>query len=132
MAKIIRQDFTADDFKRIAEEFLFSDARVALPMEKLNAMKERLLKAGPSFQKTFHSYFEFTDNTRYDALCRKEESFIKKLQKYNEDLKGDEKKVFNLFWKHIAEMIESDHIELKDQYLKNSCNYFIYEINKLA
>lgn len=131
MAKIIREDFTPDDFKKIVEEFLFSDARISLPIEKLNALKERLLKAGPSFQKTFHAYFEFSDNTRYDRLCSREESFIKKLQKYNEDMAKDEMEVFNLFWRHIAEIIEADYFEWNDSYLKNSCNYFIHEISKL-
>lgn len=131
MAKIIRENFTAEDFKKIAEEFLFTDTRVSSSVEKLNAMKERLLKAAPSFQKTFHAYFEFADNTRYDRLCSREESFIKKLHQYNEDMKNDERKVFNLFWKHIAEMIEADCMELQVQYLTNSCNYFIWEISKL-
>ena len=131
MPKIIRENFTADDFKIIVEQFLFTDTRISLPIENLNALKERLLKAGLSFQKTFHAYFEFTDNTRYDRLCSREESFIKKLQKYNEDMTKDERSVFNLFWKHIADMIEADCTKANDQYLKNSCNYFIWEIGKL-
>lgn len=132
MPKIIREDFSVEDFKQIAENFLYSDARISLPMEKLNAMKERLFKAAPSFQKTFHSYFEYDDNTRYDALCRREESFIKKLEKYNADLQGEEKKVFNLFWNDIAEMVKSDCTELQVQYLTNSCNYFIWKVSQLA
>lgn len=132
MPKIIREDFSVEDFKLMAEEFLFSDTRVSLPLEKLNAMKERLFKAAPSFQKTFHSYFEYDDNTRYDALCRREESFIKKLEKYNADLQGDERKVFNLFWNDIAEMVKSDCVELQVQYLTNSCNFFIWKVSQLA
>lgn len=132
MANIIREDFTSDDFRKLVEEFLYTDTRISLPVEKLNALKERLLKAGSSFQKTFHAYFEFTDNTRYDRLCSREESFIKKLQKYNEDMMEDEKKVFNLFWKHIAEIIEADYLEWNDSYLKNSCNYFIHQVSKLS
>lgn len=130
MAKIIRDNFSAEDFRQLVEEFLFTDTRISLPVEKLNAMKDRLLKAGSSFQKTFHAYFEFTDNTRYDRLCSREESFIKKLHKYNEDMKKDERKFFNLFWKHIAELIEADCMELKVQYLTNSCNYFVWEVSK--
>ncbi|MCC7302797.1 MAG: hypothetical protein IT233_09155 [Bacteroidia bacterium] len=132
MAKIIREDFTPDDFKQIVEQFLFTDTQISMPLEKLNLMKERLLKAGPSFQKTFHAYFEFTDNTRYDRLCSREESFIKKLLKYNEDMSGEEKTMFNLFWKHIAEMIETDYMQMNDQYLKNSCRYFVWEISKFS
>ena len=132
MAKIIREDFSSDNFKQLVEQFLFTDTRISLPFEKLSALKERLFKAGPSFQKTFHAYFEFEDNTRYDRLCSREESFIKKLQKYNEDMTDEERKVFNLFWKHIAEIIESDYLEWSDSYLKNSCNYFIHQISKLS
>jgi len=133
MAKIIREDFSVEDFNRIVEEFLFTDTRISLPIEQLNSLKERLFKAGASFQKTFHSYFEFSDNTRYEYLTRREEAFIQKLHKYNEDLKsGEEREVFNLFWKVIAEMIKADCVELKVQYLTNSCNYFIWEINKLS
>ena len=131
MTKIIRENFTFEDFKQLVEEFLFTNTKIFLPVEKLNAMKERLLKAGPSFQKTFHAYFEFDDNTRYDRLCSREESFIKKLHKYNEDMKEDERKVFNLFWKCIADIVEADYMEWNDQYLKNSCNYFTWEIGKL-
>lgn len=132
MTKIIREDFTVEDFNRIVEEFLYSDTRISLPKEQLNAMKERLFKAGPSFQKTFHSYFEFTDNTRYDYLTRREEALIQKLQKYNSDMEGEESRVFNLFWKEMAETIKADCTQLRDQYLKNSCNYFIWEISKLS
>ena len=132
MAKIIREDFTPEDFNQIVNEFLFSDSRVALPMESLTSLKEHLVKAAPSFQKVFHAYFESNDNTRYDALTRRMESFIKKILKYNEDLKGEERKIFILFWNEIAEIIHRDYITYQDQYLKNSCNYFIYEINKLA
>ena len=132
MPKIIRENFTLDDFKIIVEEFLFTDTRISLPIEKLNAMKERLFKAGPSFQKTFHAYFEFEDNTRYDRLCSREESFIKKLQKYNEDMTDEERKAFNQFWKHIADFIEADYLEWSDNYLKNSCNFFIWKVSQLA
>lgn len=132
MAKIIRENFTVEDFKQMVDEFLFTDTRVSLPVEKLNALKERLLKAGPSFQKTFHAYFEFEDNTRYDRLCSREESFVKKLQKYNADMTEEERKMFNLFWKHIAGKIESDYLEWNDNYLRNSCNFFIWKIDNLA
>ena len=86
----------------------------------------------PSFQKMFHSYFEKEDNTRYDALTRRMESFAKKLIQYNEDLKGEERKVFILFWNEVAEMVKRDCMELQVQYLTNSCNYFIWEIGKLT
>ena len=133
MAKIIREDFSIEDFNHIVEEFLFTDTRVSLPIEQLNALKERLFKASSSFQKTFHAYFEFNDNTRYEYLTRREEAFIQKLQKYNEDLKnGTEREVFILFWKVVSEMIKVDCVELKVQYLTNSCNYFIWEIGKLT
>jgi hypothetical protein len=132
MPKIIRKDFTVEDFNRIVEEFLYSDTRISLRIEQLNGLKDRLFKAGPSFQKTFHSYFEFEDNTRYDYLTRREEAFIEKLHKYNADMNEGEKQVFALFWKEVAEIIREDCAELEVQYLTNSCNYFIWEINKLT
>jgi hypothetical protein len=131
MAKIIRRDFSPEYFNEMANEFLFSDTRVSLPEESLTSLKERLVKAGPSFQKVFQSYFEKKDNTRYDDLTRKMESFIKKIIKYNEDLKGEVREVFILFWNEVAETIKMDYLQLQDQYLTNSCNYFIYEISKL-
>lgn len=132
MAKIIRENFTAEDFQKIIEEFLYTDTRVSLPVEKLRAMKERLLKAAPSFQKTFHAYFEFSDNTRYDRLCSREESLVKKLLKYNSDIMNDERDVFNLFWKQIGEILEADYLEWNDNYLKYTCNYFIHEVSKFS
>lgn len=132
MAKIIRVDYTPADFNLMVNEFLYTDLRVSLPAESLANVKEHLIKAGPSFHRMFQSYFERTDNVRYDNLTRKMESFSKKLIQYNSDLQGEERKAFILFWKDISDKVEADYIELKDQYLKNSCNYFIWEINKLA
>lgn len=132
MAKIIRNDFTAEDFNKLVQEFLYSDSRVSLPKESLLALQEHLVKAGPSFQKMFAAYFAKQDNTRYDDLTTKMVSFVKKLLKYNADLQGEERKVFLLFWNEIAEIIKADYMQLNDQYLKNSCNYFVWEINKLT
>ena len=132
MAKIIRADFAREDYIKMINEFLFSDSRISLPIEKLKAMKDRLLKAGSSFHKTFHAYFEFTDNKRYDRLCSREETLVKRIQRCNADLKGQEKKIFILFWQDIADIIEADYIELNVQYLKNSCRYFTYKIRELA
>lgn len=94
-------------------------------------MQEHLVKAGPSFQKMFASYFAKEDNARYDDLTAKMVSFVKKLLKYNGDLQGEERKVFIMFWNEIAEIIKADYLQLNDQYLKNSCNYFVWEIGKL-
>jgi len=132
MAKIIREDFTTEVFNQMVNEFLYTDSRVSMPIESLNSVKEHLIKASSSFQKIFQAYFEGTGNTRFDTLTRRMESFIKKLVQYNSDLQGEERNTFILFWKDIAEKIESDYIQLQDQYLKNSCNYFIWEINKLS
>ena len=131
MAKIIRQDFTAEDFNIIVQEFLFADTKVDLSKESLLSLQEHLIKAGPSFQKMFASYFAKQDNARYDDLTAKMVSFSKKLIKYNTDLKGEERKVFILFWNEVAEIIKADYLQLNDQYLKNSCNYFVWEISKL-
>lgn len=132
MAKIIRENYTPEDFNRMVNEFLYSDSRVSLPVESLANVKEHLIKAGPSFHKMFHSYFEKEDNSRYDALTRRMESFVKKLIQYNSDLTGEERKVFILFWNDVAEMVNSDCLELQVQYLTNSCNYFIWEMGKLS
>lgn len=132
MAKIIREDFTAEDFNQIVNEFLYTDSRVSMPIKSLNSVKEHLIKASLSFQKIFQAYFEGTSNAKFDTLTRRMESFIKKLVQYNSDLKGEERKTFILFWKDISEKIELDYTQLQDQYLKNSCNYFIWEINKLS
>lgn len=132
MAKILRENFTQEEFKQLVEEFLYTDTRVSMPVEKLNSMKERLFKAAPSVQKTFHAYFEFQNNTRYDRLCSREESLVKKLLKYNEDMTREERIIFNLFWNHIAEIIESDYKEWNDNYLRNTCNYFIFEVSKFS
>jgi hypothetical protein len=132
MAKIIRSDFTTDDFNKIVQEFLYSDTRVSLPKESLLSLQEHLIKAGPSFQKMFASYFAKQDNSRYDDLTAKMVSFVKKLLKYNGDLQGEERKVFIMFWNEIADMIKADCVLLQQQYLTNSCNYFIWEIGKLV
>ena len=132
MTKIIRKDFTIEDYKKVVQEFLFSDTRVSLSKESLLNLLEHLLKAGPSFQKVFIPYFEGIDNKRYDNLTSLMVSFSKRLMKYNGDLQGDERKVFILFWKEVGELIKADYLLLQDQYLKNSCNYFIYEINQLS
>lgn len=132
MAKIIKQDFSPDDFNQIVNEFLFSDTRVSLPQESLSVLKEHLIKAGPSFQKIFQAYFEREDNARYDNLTRRMETFAKKLLKYNTDLQGEERKVFILFWNELAQIIKSDYLTYQDNYLKNSCEYFIWEIGKLS
>ncbi|MBI2968915.1 MAG: hypothetical protein HYY40_14030 [Bacteroidetes bacterium] len=132
MAKIIRQDFTVEDFNKLVQEFLYTDIRVTLPKESLLSLQEHLVKAGPSFQKIFAAYFSRQDNTRYDDLTAKMVSFVKKLLKYNADLQGEERKVFILFWNEIAEMIKADCVLLQNNYLTNSCNYFVWEIGKLA
>lgn len=131
MAKIIRNDFTIEKFNKIAQEFLYSDTRVSLPKESLLSLQEHLIKAGPSFQKMFATYFAKQDNTRYDDLTTKMVSFVKKLLKYNADLQGEERKVFILFWNEIAEIIKVDCVFLREQYLTNSCNYFVWEIGKM-
>jgi len=132
MAKIIRKNFTESSFKKMVDKFPFSGKRVSLPMEKLNAIVERLYKESASFQKVFHAYFESKDNTRYNNLTGRMELFIKKIHKYNSGLKGEERKIFALFWNEVAEIIKKDCVELQDRYLTNSCNYFIYEIDNLA
>lgn len=131
MAKIIRQDFSPEDFNKMVHEFLFSDPKVSLSKESLLKLQEHLIKAGPSFQKMFAAYFAKQDNTRYDDLTAKMVSFVKKLLKYNADLQGEERRVFILFWNEIAEIIKADYMQLNDQYLKNSCNYFVWEIGKM-
>lgn len=131
MRKIIKQDFSPDDFNQIVNEFLFSDTRVSLPQESLVSVRDHLVKAGPSFQKIFQAYFERADNARYDNLTRRMESFAKKLLKYNTDLQGEERKTFILFWNELAQTIKSDYLTYQDNYLKNSCEYFIWEIGKL-
>lgn len=131
MVKLIRSDFTQEDFNKIVQEFFYSDSRISLPKESLLTLQEHLVKAGPSFQKMFASYFAKQDNTRYDDLTAKMVSFVKKLMKYNADLQGEERKVFILFWNEIATIIKADYLQLNDQYLKNSCNYFVWEIGKL-
>jgi hypothetical protein len=130
--KIIKQDFSPDDFNRIVNEFLFSDTRISLPQESLVSVRDHLVKAGPSFQKVFQAYFEKSDNTRYDNLTRRMETFAKKLLKYNADLQGEERKTFILFWNELAQIIKSDYLAYQDNYLKNSCEYFIWEIGKLS
>lgn len=132
MRKIIKQDFSPDDFNQIVNEFLFSDTRVSLPQESLVSVRDHLVKAGPSFQKIFQAYFERADNARYDNLTRRMETFAKKLLKYNADLQGEERKAFILFWNELAQVIKSDYLTYQDNYLKNSCEYFIWEINKLS
>lgn len=132
MAKIIRRDFTADDFNKMTQEFLFSDPRISLPKESLHSLQEHLLKAGPTFKAIFAPYFEKTDNTRYDDLTRKMENFIKKILKYSAALQGEERKALILFWNEIADIITADCMQMQVQYLTNCCNYFVWEIGKLV
>jgi len=132
MAKIIRQDFSTEDFNKMVHEFLFSDPKVSLSKESLLKLQEHLVKAGPAFKAIFTPYFEKTDNTRYDDLTRKMENFIKKIMKYSAALQGEERKALILFWNETADIITADCMQMQVQYLTNCCNYFIWEINKLS
>ena len=87
---------------------------------------------GRSFSKVFQAYFERTDNARYDNLTQGMDDFADKLHEYISHVTGEEKKAFILFWNEIADSITHDYTQLQDQYLKNSCNYFISEISKLS
>jgi len=126
MAKIILQDLSPKDFDRLVDEFL------SVHGEALPAMREHLSRWGKPFREMIQAYFERTDNMRYDNLTKRMEFLATNLRSYTAELKGQEKKVFLLFWNKIAEIIKTDYIQLQDQYLKNSCNYFISEINKLS
>lgn len=132
MVKIIRKDFSVQDFENSVRHFLYADTKISLPQESLKTVEEHLLKAGPSLAKVFIPYFEKTDNTRYDDLVKKMESFVKKLLKYNADLQGEERKAFLLFWNEVAEAISTDYQTIQDSYLANSCKYFVGEIGKLS
>jgi hypothetical protein len=132
MAKIILQDFSPKDFDKLVDEFLFSDGRVTIPAEALPPMREHLVKWGTPFQEMIQAYFERTDNVRYDNLTKRMENFAAKLQNHSVYLRGEEKKSFLLFWNEIADILRMDYMQLQDQYLENSCNYFIHEINKLS
>ncbi len=131
MAKIIRENFTLDEYMQMVNEFLYADSRVSLPIESLAKVKDRLRKAATSFRKLFTCYFEPIGNHRFDKLVRRMESLAKRLNKFNADLSKRERKVFILFWKDMAALIEADYNRIGDQYLKNTCNYFIWEISKL-
>jgi hypothetical protein len=132
MPRIIRQDFSPADFNKILDEFLFQGAGIAVPAESITSFREYLVKWGVSLQKVFEAYFEREDNARYDNLTDRMKGFIQDISKYNVDLKGEERKAFLLFWNEIAEIIKADYLQLQVQYLANSCNYFIFEINKLS
>jgi len=132
MARIIRQDFNTNDFNKIVDGFLFGDAGISVPAGSVTSLREHLVQWGVPLQKVFQAYFEREDNVRYDNLTDKMEDFIKSLGKYSTDLKGEERKAFILFWNEVAEIIKADYLQLQVQYLANSCNYFIHEINKLS
>ncbi len=131
MIKIILQDFTPKNFNKIVDEFLFHDLNISIPAESVTSLREHLVKWGEPVQKVFQAYFERTDNVRYDNLTEEMKNITKKLSKYNEGLQGIERKAFVLFWKEIADIITSDYNQLQNQYLKNCCRYFIFEMQKL-
>jgi hypothetical protein len=128
MVKIIKQDFSPKDFNKIVDEFLFHDAKISIPAESVTSLRGHLVKWGAPLQKTFQAYFERTDNVRYDNLTQEMEILIKKLIIYNDALQGMERKAFVLFWNEIADIITSDYTQLRSQYLKNCCRYFIFEL----
>jgi len=132
MTRIIRQDFNTNDFNKIMDGFLFGDAGISVPAGAVASLREHLVKWGVPLQKVFQAYFEREDNKRYDNLTERMEGFIDTLIKYSADLKADERKGFVIFWKEVAEIIKTDSLQLQVQYLENSCNYFIHEINKLS
>jgi hypothetical protein len=132
MVKIIKQDFSSDDFNKIVDGFLFHDTKISIPPESVTSLREHLVKWGTPLQKTFQAYFERTDNVRYDNLTERMETLSKKISTYNDGLQGMERKAFILFWKEIADIITNDYTQLQNQYLKNCCRFFIFEIKKLA
>ncbi len=132
MLKIIVQGFNSNDFNKIVDGFLFGDAGISVPADSVASLRQHLVKWGVPLQKAFQAYFERTDNVRYDNLTEEMENFTKKLSKYNEGLQGVERKAFIMFWNEIADIITSDYTQLQNQYLKNCCRYFIFEIKKLS
>ena len=132
MVKIIVQGFNSNDFNKIVDWFLFGDAGISIPATSVAPLRQHLVKWGAPLQKVFQTYFERTDNVRYDNLTQEMENLTKKLSKYNDGLQGIERKAFILFWNEIADSITSDYTQLQNQYLKNCCRYFIFEIKKLS
>jgi|SRR6185437_4933346 len=132
MVKIIKQEFSQGDFNKIVDGFLFHDTKISIPAESVTAMREHLIKWGAPLQKTLQAYFERADNVRYDNLTQRMENLAEKISKYNEGLQGMERKAFVLFWKEIADIITDDYTQLQNQYLKNCCRYFIFEVKKLS
>ena len=128
MIKIIIQDFSPSDFNKIVDEFLFHDAKISILAESVTSLRGHLVKWGVPLQKAFQAYFERTDNVRYDNLTQEMENLAKDLSKYNDGLQGMERKTFVLFWNEIADIITSDYTQLQNQYLKNCCRYFIFEL----
>ncbi|HTA26219.1 MAG TPA: hypothetical protein VK809_00405 [Bacteroidia bacterium] len=132
MPKILLPDFSTKDYSGIVDSFLFMDKTVSLPAGSLAPLREHLVKWDKQFRKVFQSYFEGKGSARYDNLTQKMEDFTNQILEYGSKLHGQEKKSFFLFWNEVADIIESDTIQSQDNYLKNSCNYFIWELTKLS
>lgn len=132
MTKIIRQDFSLAQFNRIVEEFIYSDVRITIPYEDLPKLKGYITKMGPKFQKIFQAYFARQDNKRYDNLVRFMAAFLKEIAHCPDELQGNLRKGYFIFWNEIGDIIRKDYEEIMDSYLANSCNYFIHEIEQLS
>ena len=132
MPKILLSDFSTKDFAQIVDSFLFMDKIVSLPAGSLVPLREHLVKWDKQFKKVFQAYFEGKGNARYETLTQKMEDFTNQILEYGTKLHGQEKKSFFLFWSEMGDIIDSDTAKLQDTYLKNSCNYFIWELTKLS
>jgi hypothetical protein len=126
---LITQNFTANDFNELAENYL---TKLALDKELKKELLTRLNNFSEPFANILKPYFEIQKkNKRFDEVMENIGKFIGRLKISILNKKGDNI-IFINFWNNIATLLYQESKQMEDKYLINSLYCFKYEIEQLS